>query len=93
MVNRVTLATERIEIAIEPWLWQFAITNRAAIDRYFAELQRQGRRYGMDVSSSSTATEFTMGSFTAPASKPTTRVSLRGAIGSSRTRPSTIFSP
>jgi hypothetical protein len=47
MVNRVTLATERIEIAIEPWLWQFAITNRAAIDRYFAELQRQGRRYGM----------------------------------------------
>ena len=41
MVNRVTLITERIEIAIEPWLWQFAITNRAAIDLYFAELQRQ----------------------------------------------------
>jgi hypothetical protein len=32
---------ERIEITIEPWPWQFAITRRAAIDRHFAELQRQ----------------------------------------------------
>jgi 8-oxo-dGTP pyrophosphatase MutT (NUDIX family) len=41
MVNRVTLVAERIEVAIEPWLWQFAVTHRGAIDRHFAELQRQ----------------------------------------------------
>lgn len=32
---------DRVEIAIEPWRWEFAVSRRAEIDRYFADLQRR----------------------------------------------------
>jgi len=31
---------DHIQIAFEPWSWEFAITHRAEIDRHFAALQR-----------------------------------------------------
>jgi 8-oxo-dGTP pyrophosphatase MutT (NUDIX family) len=32
---------DRIEFAVEPWSWEFAIARRTEIDRFFADLQRQ----------------------------------------------------
>ncbi|MGO9700506.1 MAG: hypothetical protein ACLPX7_14740, partial [Xanthobacteraceae bacterium] len=32
---------DRVEIAVEPWSWEFASTRRAAIDRHFASRQRE----------------------------------------------------
>jgi 8-oxo-dGTP pyrophosphatase MutT (NUDIX family) len=32
---------DRIEIAVEPWSWKFALTQRDEIARYFAALQRE----------------------------------------------------
>jgi 8-oxo-dGTP pyrophosphatase MutT (NUDIX family) len=34
-------ALDRVEIAVEPWRWDFAVTRRAQIDRYFADRQRE----------------------------------------------------
>lgn len=35
------LPLNRVEIAIEPWSWPFAITRRGEIDRHFARIQRE----------------------------------------------------
>jgi 8-oxo-dGTP pyrophosphatase MutT (NUDIX family) len=32
---------DRIAIGVEPWMWRFAVEQRAAIDRDFADLQRR----------------------------------------------------
>ena len=32
---------DRVEIAVEPWSWEFASARRAAIDRHFASRQRE----------------------------------------------------
>jgi 8-oxo-dGTP pyrophosphatase MutT (NUDIX family) len=32
---------DRVEIAVEPWQWDFAVARRAQIDRYFADRQRE----------------------------------------------------
>jgi hypothetical protein len=34
------VALDRVEIAVEPWRWEFAIARREDIDRHFAERQR-----------------------------------------------------
>ena len=31
---------DRVEIAVEPWTWKFAIDRREEIARFFAQLQR-----------------------------------------------------
>jgi len=32
---------DRVEIAVEPWRWDFAVSKRAEIDRYFGDLRRR----------------------------------------------------
>ena len=34
-------AIDAVEIAVEPWIWPFAQTRRADIDRHFAAQQRE----------------------------------------------------
>jgi len=36
-----TVKINRVEIAVEPWRWEFADTRRDDIDRHFAAMQRQ----------------------------------------------------
>ncbi len=35
------VALDRVEIAVEPWVWPFAAERRGDIDRHFAEIQRE----------------------------------------------------
>ncbi|MGD0333659.1 MAG: NUDIX hydrolase [Xanthobacteraceae bacterium] len=39
--NVEIIALDRVEIAVEPWLWEFASARRAEIDRHFALRQRE----------------------------------------------------
>jgi hypothetical protein len=39
--NIQIIGFDRIEIAVEPWRWEFAITRREEIDRHFAGRQRE----------------------------------------------------
>src|SRR5208282_5408346 len=41
MPKREIIELDRVEIAVEPWLWEFASARRAAIDRHFASRQRE----------------------------------------------------
>jgi len=40
--NAEIVELDRVEIAVEPWSWEFASARRAAIDRHFASRQREG---------------------------------------------------
>jgi hypothetical protein len=39
--NAEIIELDRVEIAVEPWSWQFASARREEIDRHFASRQRE----------------------------------------------------
>lgn len=39
--NVTVTAIDRVEIAVEPWVWEFATARREEIDRHFAALRRE----------------------------------------------------
>ncbi len=41
MPKREIIELDRVEIAVEPWSWEFASARRAAIDRHLASRQRE----------------------------------------------------